>query len=147
MPGKHAAPRRPQRRTRRDTETSEYAAMMIRVLYGYGQRIGTDPAALAHLRDIETALRDAVNLGVFTANRAGTRPYSINEMAAILGISKQGVHKRVRLGEDIYARLEAAKAGGALVRLADVRAARAAALAGAGVEDRTGSPRERQAGA
>jgi hypothetical protein len=119
--------------------------MVVRVLYGYGYRIGQDPAALVHRRDIETALRDAVNMGIFTANKAGTRPYSINEMAAMDGITKQAIHKRVRLGGEVFARLEAARANGAVVRLADVRAARASALAEAGVTDKTGSERERQA--
>jgi hypothetical protein len=148
MNGRHARPGPAQRRreSRRITETSDYAAMMIRVLYGYGARIGDDPAALAHLRGIEAALRDAVNVGIFTANTAGTRPYSLGEIAAILGITRQGIHKRARLGEEVFIRLEAARANGAVVRLADVRAARAAVLAEAGVTDRTGSQRERQAG-
>ena len=150
MAGSHAKPGPVQRlrnRTRRTTETSEYAAMIIRVLYGYGQRIGEDPAALAHLRDIENTLRDAVNLGIFTANRSGNCPYSLAEIGAVVGISRQGVHKRVGLGERVLVRMEAARAGGALVRLADVRAARAKALAAAGVEDKTGSAAELRAAA
>lgn len=58
-----------QRRARRDIETSDYVAMVERILYGYGRRIGNDPAALVHLREIEQALRDAVNLGVYLANQ------------------------------------------------------------------------------
>lgn len=73
-----------------------------------------DPAALVHLRDIEAALREAVNLGIFTVNRAGRRPYSINEMSANLDVSKQAIFKRVQLGEDVHVRIEAARADGAV---------------------------------
>jgi len=142
MPGRHRA----LTRRKRSTESSEYAAMMLRIIYGYGARIGQDPAALCHLRDLEAGMRDAVNLGIYAANKLEDRPYSINEMAAILDISKQAVHKRVRLGEQVFARLEAARADGAIVRLADIRAARASLLAEAGVPDRTGSARELTAG-
>ena len=125
-------------------ETSEYVAMMMRIIIGYGERIGDDPVALTHLRDLEAVTRDAVNAGIYLANRSGERPYSINEIAAIMGISKQAVHKRVQLGEVVYARLEAARASGAVVRLADMRKTRAAILAAAGIPDRTGSPRRSQ---
>jgi hypothetical protein len=91
-------------------------------------------------------MRDAVNVGIYAANKLEDRPYSINEIASIMGISKQAVHKRVQEGEQVFLRLEAAKASGAVVRLADMRAARAAVLGGAGVSDRTGSPRELAAG-
>jgi hypothetical protein len=120
--------------------------MLMRMIYGYGVRVGEDPAGLAHLRDLETAMRDAVNIGIYAANKLEDRPYSINEIAAILGVSKQAVHKRVQLGEQVFNRLEAAKASGAVIRLADMRAARAAVLGQAGVTDRTGSPRELTAG-
>lgn len=120
--------------------------MMMRIIIGYGERIGDDPVALTHLRDLEAVTRDAVNAGIYLANRSGERPYSINEIAAIMGISKQAVHKRVQLGEIVYARLEAARANGAVVRLADMRQTRAAILAAAGIPDRTGSPREITAG-
>jgi hypothetical protein len=63
-----------------------------------------------------------------------------------MGISKQAVHKRVRLGEAVLGRLAAARNNGAIVRLADMRKKRAAGLAAAGLEDRTGSPRELAAG-
>lgn len=146
MTGRHARPGPLQRRReRRVSESSDYAAMLIRVLYGYGYRVSEDPAALAHLREIEAALRDAVNLGIYGANKLGERPYSINELGAILGVSKQAIHKRARLGEEVFTRLEAARSAGALIRLADVRQSRAAALAEAGVTDKTGSEREQQA--
>src|SRR2546430_13128579 len=50
-------------------ETSDYVAFLKRAIYGYGRRIGTDPAALVHLRELEEALRDAVNLGTYLANQ------------------------------------------------------------------------------
>jgi hypothetical protein len=147
MTGRHARPGRLQAaRSRRVTETSDYVAMLTRIIYAYGYRVSEDPAALVHLRQIETALRDAVNLGIYGANKLGARPYSINEMGAILGVSKQAVHKRVQAGEDVFTRLEAARSAGALVRLGDVRQSRAAMLAAAGVDDRTGSVRELAAG-
>jgi hypothetical protein len=133
-------------RRRRQTETSDYVAMLMRIIYGYGARVGQDPAALVHLRDLEAGMRDAVNIGIYAANKLEDRPYSINEIAALMGISKQAVHKRVQLGGEVFARLEAAKASGALVRLEDLRQARARALGEAGVADRTGSPRELEAG-
>lgn len=146
MSGRHRLPVR-QPRPKREVETSEYVAMMMRVIIGYGERIGRDPAALAHLRDLETITRDAVNAGIYLANKTGDRPYSINEIADLMGISKQAVHKRVKLGEIVYHRLEAARANGAVVRLADMRQTRAAILAATGIPDRTGSPRELDAGA
>lgn len=145
MVGRHSRRRLPARQ-RRTVETSEYVAMLMRIIIGYGERVGQDPVALIHLRDIEAITRDAVNAGIYLANRTGARPYSINEMADILGISKQAVHKRVQLGEQVYARLEAARADGAVIRLADMRRTRAAILAAAGLPDRTGSPRELGAG-
>lgn len=141
MAGRHV-----RKRGNRTTESSEYAAMMMRIIYGYGYRIGEDPAALVHLRDLEAGMRDAVNLGIYAANRLGDRPYSINEIAAMMGTSKQAVHKRVKLGEAVYLALETARSNGAVVRLDAMRQTRAAILAQAGVTDRTGSPRELEAG-
>jgi hypothetical protein len=88
------------RRRKRVTTTDDYAAMLRRMVLAYGTRIGAEPAAgLAHLRELEQAMTDATNLGIYTANRVGG--HSINELAAILGVSKQAVHKRVGLGEQI----------------------------------------------
>jgi hypothetical protein len=146
MTGRHVKLRGKKLRPQRTTETSAYVAMLVRILYGYGKRVGDDPAALVHLREIEAALRDAVNVGIFAANKTGDQPYSINEMGSILGVSKQAIHKRVGLGEEVWVRLEAARADGAVVRLADMREARAKALEAAGVEDKTGSLKELAAG-
>ncbi len=134
------------RRKRKDTETSEYVAMLIRILYGWGQRVADDSAALTHLRDIEAALRDSTNLGIYGANKLNETPYSLSEMAAILGITKQSVHPRSGLGQQVYQQLAEAKARGAVVSLANTRAARAERLAHAGIPDRTGSVKEITAG-
>ena len=141
MTGKHVA--------RRQTETSDYAAMLTRMIYAYGTRIADDPGGLVHLAQLRDALTDAADMGIAAANDQDLQPdraqrYSINEMAAILGVSKQAVHKRVVRGRPIVARLKAAQ--GPLVRVRDLRQARAAALRAAGVTDRTGSPRELSAG-
>lgn len=123
------------------TETSDFTAALVRMLYAYGRRAQQDPAALAHLRTIEDALRDATNLGIFGANTAGISPYSLAEIGAVLGVSREAIFKRKRLGEQVAVRL----AGDKIVRIADVRQARAQTLAAAGVEDRTGSPAELRA--
>ena len=142
MAGKHRLPAR----RRREYESSEYAAMLIRMIYAYGSRVGEDPAALTYLRDIETAVRDAANAGIAAANLRPDQPYSLAEMADIVGVSRQAIHKRVRLGQAVLGRLMAARSNGAIVRLEDMRKARAAGLAAAGIPDRTGSPRELTSG-
>jgi len=140
MAGKHRAPRS----GRRITETSDYVAMMTRIIAAYGDRIAGDPVALAHLRDLEAALTEQVNRGIFEANRSAAH-YSQNEIARILGVSRQAVAKRIALGELVYARTQEARGAGALVRIGEVRARRAELLAAAEVEDRTGSPLELRA--
>jgi hypothetical protein len=140
MTGKHRAGPRP----RRETETSDFVGMLHRMFIAYGDRIAEDPAALAHLRDLEDAWRDAVNTGIFRANQ-GEGKYSTPEIGRILGVSHQAIGKRAGLGRTAHAALVARRGGGALVRLADLRARRAELLEQAGVEDRTGSERERGA--
>lgn len=136
MTGKHRA--RPR------TETSDYVAMLTRLLNSWGDRVAADPAALVHLRDLERTLADATNRGMFEANRQ-QGGYSQNDIAAILGTSRQAIAKRIRLGELVYAAAAAARGAGPVVRLADIRRARAAGLASAGVTDVTGTERERRA--
>jgi hypothetical protein len=118
--------------------------MMTRLLAAWGDRVADDPAALVHLADLTRQLQEATNRGMFLAN---ARPggYSQNDMAAILGVSRQAVAKRIGLGQMVYAAAAAARGAGPLVRLADVRRARAAGLASAGVTDVTGTERERRA--
>jgi hypothetical protein len=135
MTGKHARPPR-------QIETSEYVAMMRRIINGYGGRIAADPAALVHAGQLQQDLADAINRGFYAANE-GDQHYSQNEMAAMLGVSRQAVAKRIGRGRELHER--AAMVVGALVRLADVRAQRAERLEEAGVQDRTGSVRELRA--
>lgn len=146
MAGRHEVARASKKRSRRQVETSGFVAMLIRIIYAYGYRISQDPAALAHLRDIQAALTDAVNLGIYGANKLGDRPYGINELGGIMGVSKQAMHQRSRLGEAVYVRLEEVRSSGALVTLSTIRDQRATALAEAGVSDRTGSVKEIAAG-
>jgi predicted transcriptional regulator len=129
---------------RRETETSDYVAFMLRVADGYGKRIADDPAALVHAKDIQQALADAINRGVFEAN-AGRGHYSQNEMASMLGVSRQAIQQRIKTGRAVYAEIQRRLGAGALVRLGDVRARRAELLQQAGVEDSTGSVRELRA--
>jgi hypothetical protein len=90
------------RKRKRTTTNDGYAAMLARMLRAYGTRIGEEPATgLAHLRELEQAMTDATNLGLYTANRDGG--HSVNQLAAMLGISKQSVHARVKAGERIAA--------------------------------------------
>lgn len=143
MPGHHRASPDRQRRAQRVTETSDYVAMLTRLMVAWGDRVAADPAALVHFRELEAALVQQTNRGVFEANRRGG--YSQNEMARMLDTSRQAIAKRARLGELIYAAIEARRGGGALVRIGEVRARRARLLAHAGISDRTGSDRELRA--
>jgi hypothetical protein len=141
MAGKH----RPGRAPQRVTETSDYVAMMTRIIQGFGNRIAEDPAALAHLRDLQAVLTDAVNRGIFAANKSDGG-YSQYDMARILGVSQQAIGKRAKLGEAAHAEYWQQRENAApMVRLADVRTRRAELLAEAGVADVTGSVRELRA--
>lgn len=141
MPGKHSRIPRAQRHV----ETSDYVAMMLRIITAYGDRVAEDPVALVHLRDLEAALTEQANRGIFEANR-NTDGYSQRHIAAMLGVSQPAIVKRVKIGEVIYAKIAEARGGGALVRIKDVRARRAALMAQADVIDTTGSEREKAAG-
>jgi hypothetical protein len=116
-------------------------AFLTRALIAWGDRVAEDPAALVHLRELESTLRDQTNRGIWEANRR--ERYSERDMGAILGVSHQAIHKRASLGELVAAAVTAARGGGALIRLGEVRARRARLLEAAGVEDRTGSEKER----
>lgn len=86
------------RRAKRTTTTDDYAAMLRRMITAYGTRIGSDPAeGLTHLRDLEQAMTDSANYGLYMANKVGGR--SINQLADMLGVSKQAIFKRVGQGE------------------------------------------------
>lgn len=127
---------------KRVVESSDYVAFLTRAMIAWGDRVASDPAALVHLRELEQTLVQQTNRGIWEANERGG--YSQNEMAAILGTSRQAVAKRINLGQLAAAAVTAARGGGALVRLGEVRARRARLLGQAGVDDRTGSERERQ---
>lgn len=89
-----------RKRKRKPTTTEDYAAMLVRMIRAYGPRIGQDPAAgLEKLREIEAELTSAVNGGLYLANKTGG--HSVNELAEVLGVSKQAIHKRVQAGEAI----------------------------------------------
>jgi hypothetical protein len=128
---------------KRVTETSDYVAWMRRLIIGYGDRIASDPAALVHLRQLQEDLNEQVNRGIFEANRGSH--YSQREIGAMLGVTRQAVQQRMRLGERVYALLQEVRGAGAVVRLGDVRAQRAELLGAAGLDDRTGSVRELRA--
>lgn len=141
MTGRHAAPGARQGRAQRVTETSDYVAMLERLLIAWGDRVADDPAALVHLRELEATLVQQTNRGVWEANRRGA--YSQNHMAALLGVTRQAIAKRIGLGELAAAAITERRGGGALVRIGEVRARRARLLAAADVPDLTGSERER----
>ena len=87
------------RRRKRATTTDQYATMLTRMMRAYGKRIAEEPAAaLAHLREIETALTDATNLGIFLATQSGQSP---TDIADVLGISRQAIYKRAALGQRV----------------------------------------------
>jgi hypothetical protein len=89
-----------RKRKRPPTTTEQYAGMLRRMLNAYGKRIGETPIeGLTHLRELEQALTDATNLGIWSANKEAG--HSINELADVLGVSKQAIYKRVLLGEQV----------------------------------------------
>lgn len=126
-------------------ETSDKVGGLLRQLDAYGTTIGSDPAALVHLRELEQRLTEAVNRGIYLANR-GKHRYSLAEIARIMNISRPGVLKRVNHGEQAYAAWLARQAAGQPVAsLPAVRRARAEGLRAAEVVDLFGSERERRA--
>lgn len=128
-------------RAGRVVETSDYVAFLTRALIAWGDRLAEDPAALVHLRELEATLTQQTNRGMWEANQR--RGYSQNYQAAMLGVTRQAVAKRIGLGELAAAAVNAARGGGVLVRIGEVRARRARLLAAANVPDLTGSERER----
>lgn len=139
--GKHRAGG-PQRRPARVTETSDYVAALTRMIIAWGDRVAADPAALVHLRELESALSQQTSRGIWEASERNR--YSQNQIAACLGVTRQAIQQRIAKGRAAAAALIAARGGGALVPIGEVRARRARLLADAGVPDLTGSERERQ---
>lgn len=109
MTGRHSRDLVPLRkRKKRETTDASYAGMLKRMHFGYAKRIGTDPDALEHLRGIEEAARDAVNLGIYFANqRTDGQAASLSAIGDVMGVSKQAIAKRVNLGREVADRLEA----------------------------------------
>jgi hypothetical protein len=102
VPGLH------RQRKRRPTSTSDYAAMLRRMIARYGDRIGDDPAAgLAALRELEQTMTDSVNAGIYAAHRGG---HSYTELAGVLNVSKAAIIKRAKLGEAVLRERERAMA-------------------------------------
>ena len=92
MPGQH------RKRKRKPTSAKDYAAMMRRMIRNYSRRGAENPAAeLVNLRSIEAEVADAIDNALYLANKTGG--HSVNELAEVLGVSKQAVHKRVQAGE------------------------------------------------
>jgi hypothetical protein len=137
--------KRTERHHGRHVEASDYAAFILRVLAGLGDRIADDPAMLAHVPEIQKAITDNVNRGIFVAKNKDWQPYSLAEMGRIYGCSYQNMQQRAKRGETAHVEQQARRAGGALIRIADLRTTRAARLAAADVTDITGSARERDA--
>jgi len=95
-------------RRKRETSTDQYAAMLHRMLASYTRRIAADPGTgLPHLHALEAAMTDAMNLGIWQANQIGG--HSLNQLADVLGCSKQAVYKRVQLGKQVAAERQAAE--------------------------------------
>jgi hypothetical protein len=94
------------RKRKRVTTTGDYAAMLHRMLAAYGRRVAEDPAAVEHLAGIERSLTAAVNLGLYQAAAAGR---SAQDLADVLGVSRQAVYKRLALGEAEARAAEAAQ--------------------------------------
>jgi hypothetical protein len=87
------------RKRKRTTSTEQYTAMLHRMISAYGTRIGEEPATgLAHLRELETALTDAANLGIYTALQSGQSP---TILANMLGASRPTIYKRAELGAEV----------------------------------------------
>ena len=144
MTGRHRAEETPRKRSARVTESSDFVAFLLRIHVAWRGRVAHDPVILAHLRDLAASLENETNRGIFLANKQGR--YSQNEIARIMGLTRQAVAHRIKLGEAIHAAAVAAEGGAPVIRLGLVRADRARLLELAGVADRTGSDKEVAAG-
>lgn len=136
---------RNRQRAKRQTETSDYAAFLLRAIARLGERIADDPAMLAHVPDIQKAVTDNVNRGIWLAKNKSWQPYSLAEMGDIYGCKWQNIQQRAKRGELVHVEQQTIRACGSLVRISDVRAKRAARLTAVNVPDVTGSARERSA--
>jgi hypothetical protein len=124
------------RRRKRVTETEDYIAMLYRMIARLADRIEADPAASAYVEDQKAALGGASNVGLWAANRRPRTPWSVNELAAVSGRSKQAAHQQVQRGGQLALELAAARERGEpVVRIEDLRRVRAQRLAAAGRQD------------
>lgn len=128
------APERPVR----VYETSDIVAMLMRRFDALMYRLANDPAGLALAGELQKCLADRINGAIYLANQSAAH-YSLNELAAICGVSRQAMQQRKKRGEAVVFHEIAS------VRLADIRESRAVVLAAAQIPDRTGSVRERAA--
>jgi hypothetical protein len=124
MAGRH---RHALARRRKPTDDDDYAAMLLRLIGKYADRIQADPTAYVHVAEFKAAVAAMANVGLYGANRLADRTYGLNELAGLAGISKQSAHEQIKRGEVTHAQLEAARAAGIpRVRASDLRAARLA---------------------
>lgn len=145
MSGRHAA-RRPQelsQRPKRVTENDEFGVVCVRMLKAMGVRCGTDPGALVYVEEIDQAWTDAKNLAYFMANKV--YGYSQNEIARITGRTRQSIQQRIRSGEAVHNQITVAAGGAPLIRIGDLRAARAERYLQAELEDATAGPKQAEA--
>lgn len=123
----------------RSLETSEFIAMLYRQSAALRRRCANDPAGLVQALEFQARLANDINAAIYEAN-VGNDAYSMNEIAKMLGYSRQAIQQRVARGREWVTFIEQ-QAGS--IRIADIRAARARLLAATGSVDRTGSERER----
>lgn len=80
-------------RSRRTVENPAYAAFVRRVLAAYGRRAADDIEALASLVALALEVDAAARLAV-AGLRAHKHPYSWQDIAARLGVTRQAAHTR-----------------------------------------------------
>lgn len=74
--------------------------MLRRMVNAGAPRIGQDPGeGLAAAWELEDAVTDMVNIGIYLANASGQ---SYNQLASMAGVSKAAIIKRAKLGETAY---------------------------------------------
>jgi hypothetical protein len=82
------------KRAKRTTENGEFDAFVRRILRAYGRRVASgDVEALRALNTLQAELDATLRLAV-AGLRGGDRPYSWQEIADRLGVSRQAVHLR-----------------------------------------------------
>ncbi len=83
-----------RKRAKRTVENSDFDAFARRILRAYGRRVASgDVEALRALNTLSAELDATLRLAV-AGLRGGERPYSWQEIADRLGVSRQAVHLR-----------------------------------------------------